>query len=95
MTPVYPIPMVYGAMGMGWYNTTIDYDQTVLPMLDDDTAQEIGWHFGGGVEVPVEAVKLTGDVRYVFLDYDFEEFPGSENAESNFYVITAGVLFGF
>ncbi|MBN2183904.1 MAG: porin family protein [Candidatus Krumholzibacteriota bacterium] len=91
---IYPVPMVYGAMGFGWYNTTIDYDQSLLPILEDNTVQKIGWHFGGGVELPVgENVKLTGDIRYVFLDYDFEAIPGSDDLDSNFYVITAGVLF--
>ncbi len=93
---IYPLPMVYGAAGFGWYNTTLDYDQSVLEFLEDETVQEIGWHFGGGVELPVgENLKLTGDIRYVFLDYDFEEIPGSDDIDSNFYVITAGVLFGF
>jgi len=92
---IFPIPQVYGAMGIGWYNTTIDYDETVLPLLEEDTVQEIGWHFGGGVELPAGPVILTGDIRYVFIDYDFEEIPGRGETESNFYVITAGVLFGF
>jgi hypothetical protein len=28
------------------------------------------------------------------LDYDFKEIPGSSDLKSNFYVITAGFLFG-
>ncbi len=92
---IYPLPMIYGAAGMGWYNTTVDYDQTLPPLLEDDTVQKVGWHFGGGVELPAGPVKLTADVRYVFLDYEFEDMPGGEDTESNFYVITAGILFGF
>lgn len=92
---IYPLPMIYGAMGFGWYNTTIDYDQSRLPLLKDETAQKVGWHFGGGVELPVGTkVKLTADIRYVFLDYDFKEIPGHGDLSSNFYVITAGFLFG-
>jgi len=92
---IYPLPMIYGAMGFGWYNTTFDYDQDRLPLLKDDTAQKVGWHFGGGVELPVGTkVKLTADIRYVFLDYDFKDIPGSADLNSNFYVITAGLLFG-
>ncbi len=92
---IYPLPVIYGAMGFGWYNTTFDYDQDRLPLLKDDTAQKVGWHFGGGVELPVGArVKLTADIRYVFLDYDFEDVPGSADMSSNFYVVTAGLLFG-
>lgn len=92
---IYPLPMIYGAMGFGWYNTTIDYDQSRLPLLKDETAQKVGWHFGAGVELPVGTnFKLTADIRYVFLNYDFKEIPGSGDVNSNFYVITAGFLFG-
>ena len=91
---IYPLPFVYGAIGAGWYNTTFDYDQDLLPSLEDETTQEFGWHFGGGVELPLGSrFKLTGDIRYVFLNYDFKEIPGSADLKSNFYVITAGLLF--
>jgi len=92
---IYPIPIVYGAIGAGWYSTTFDYDQDKFSFLEDETTQEFGWHFGGGVEFPIGSnFKLTGDIRYVFLDYDFKEIPGSPDLKSNFYVITAGLLFG-
>ncbi|MCX5801037.1 MAG: outer membrane beta-barrel protein [Candidatus Eisenbacteria bacterium] len=92
---IYPLPIVYGAIGAGWYNTTFDYDQDRLPLFDDETTQAFGWHFGGGVEVPVgPSFKLTADVRYVFLNYDFKEIPGSEDLDSNFTVVTVGFLFG-
>jgi opacity protein-like surface antigen len=92
---IYPLPIVYGAMGFGWYNTTIDYDQTKVPSLKDETTQKIGWHLGGGVELPVgSSLKLTADIRYVFLNYDFKKIPGRDNLNSNFYVLTVGFLFG-
>lgn len=92
---IYPLPFVYGAMGFGWYNTTIDYDQNKLPLIKDETTQKIGWHFGGGVELPVgPSFKLTADIRYVFLNYDFKKVPGRDDLNSNFYVITVGFLFG-
>jgi opacity protein-like surface antigen len=91
---IYPLPMVYGAIGAGWYNTTFDYDQDKLPLFKDETKQEFGWHFGGGVELPVGSnFKLTADVRYVFLNYDFKEIPGSGDLNSNFTVVTVGFLF--
>jgi len=87
---IYPLPFVYGAIGMGWYNTTVDYKN-----LLSETKQKFGWHFGGGAELPVGNIaKLTGDVRYVFLDYDFTQVPGAEGLNSDFYVITVGFLFG-
>ena len=91
---IYPLPIVYGAVGAGWYNTTFHYDQNRFPLLKDETSRKVGWHFGGGVELPLGSVKLTGDVRYVFLNYNFKGIPGGSKLKSNFYVITVGFLFG-
>jgi opacity protein-like surface antigen len=91
---IYPLPIIYGAVGFGWYSVTLDYDQSKLPLLNDETTQKIGWHFGGGVELPVGSnFKLTGDVRYVFLNYHFKQIPGSGDLKSNFTVFTVGFLF--
>ncbi len=92
---IYPLPIVYGAVGFGWYSLTLDFDQNKLPLSQDETMKRVGWHFGGGVELPVgSSFKLTGDVRYVFLDYKFKEVPGTGNLKnSDFYIITAGLLF--
>ena len=97
---VYPLPVTYGAIGAGWYNTTIDYNYPPgynggLGMNTSETKQKFGWHFGGGVELPVGDVgKVVGDIRYVFLDYNFKTVPGTNGLNSDFYVITAGLLFG-
>jgi opacity protein-like surface antigen len=94
---IYPLPMVYGAIGAGWYNTTFDYDQSKFPLwtAKDETKQEFGWHFGGGVELPVgSSFKLVADIRYVFLNYDFKEIPGTGDLKSDFTVFTVGFLFG-
>lgn len=95
---VYPIPVAYGLIGAGWYNTTMDYDEDMflgVVEIEDETTQNFGWHFGGGVEFPVGTnMKLAADIRYVFLDYDFEEAPGSEDVESDFFMINVGLLFG-
>lgn len=91
----YPIPIVYGAIGTGWYNTTFDYDQNMFPFISDETMQKIGWHFGGGVELPVgKNSKFTGDIKYVFIDYDFNSIPGIGDKNSDFYVVSFGFLFG-
>ena len=94
---IYPLPILYGAAGFGWYNTTFDYDVDVpgVDVPDSETTQEVGWHFGGGVELPIGSkLTMTGDIRYVFLNYDFEEVPGSEEIDSDFFMITVGLLFG-
>ncbi len=92
----YPIPIAYGLIGAGWYHSTIEYEFDGLDQVVDEesTETDFGWHFGGGVEMPVGSkVKLTGDIRYVFLDYDFSAVPGEE-VENNFYMINVGLLFG-
>ncbi len=95
---IYPLPILYGALGAGWYNTSIDYQVPPGPQtpvfLTHETNQEFGWHFGGGVEIPAGAGSFVGDIRYVFLNYNFQKFPGSDGVKSNFYVITFGYLFG-
>ncbi len=91
-------PVLYGAVGAGWYNTTLDYDQSKMGgsvMVKDETTQEFGWHFGGGVEIPFgQGTHIYGDIRYVFLDYDFSQLPGSEGMNSDFYIISVGILWG-
>ncbi len=94
---LYPLPVVYGAMGAGWYNTTFEYDRSAPGLADygSETKQQFGWHFGGGLELPLgNRSRLIGDIRYVYLNYDFKTIPGNPNLNSDFYVITLGVLFG-
>jgi len=91
----YPLPIIYGAIGVGWYNVTYYYDQSRYPLLSDMTTQKIGWHLGGGLELPAGSnLKLSVDFRYVSLNYDFQTISDSGNMKSNFSVITIGFLFG-
>jgi hypothetical protein len=88
----YPIPVLHGDFGAGWFNTTIDYSQDINDLGKSDyTAQRFGWHFGGGVEFPLETVTLTADVRYVFLDYKWKYVPGTSGRKGDFYMLTFGV----
>ncbi len=94
---IYPLPFIHGTMGAGWYNTTLDYDQTRLGLVatKDETTQEVGWHFGGGAELPLGGKsKLAADIRYVFLNYDFKAVPGSRELKNDFYVATVGLMWG-
>jgi opacity protein-like surface antigen len=84
-------PLVYGAMGAGWYMSTVDAEGSSF--FDGDTESKFGWHFGGGLEVPLGGMMLVGDLRYVFLNYDFDVVPGSDEIDSDFYMATAGLLF--
>ena len=93
----YFFPFLYGAVGAGWYNTTIDYNESMpgLMEMESETTQEFGWHFGGGLELPFgRKTKLFGDIRYVFLNYDFQLVPGSKELKSDFYIITVGLMLG-
>ncbi|RPH37358.1 hypothetical protein EHM92_02890 [bacterium] len=92
---IYPLPIIYGAMGAGWYHTTLDYDQNVYPVgIASETTTNFGWHFGGGLELPLGRASFVADIRYIFLNYDFKTLPGTAGTNSNFYTITAGLLFG-
>jgi hypothetical protein len=91
---LYPIPAVYGAIGAGWYSSFIDYNFT--PVTVSETKQEFGWNFGGGVELPLDSItRLVGDIRYVFLNYNFKTFPGSNGVNSDSYALSLGILFSF
>ena len=94
---LYVLPMVYGAVGFGWYNTKFDYNSELNTLgVSDKTTQKVGWHFGAGVQLPLGLKSdnyLIVDIRYVFLNYNFDGVPGSD-VNANFYVITAGLQFG-
>ena len=91
----YPISLVYGLVGFGWYNTTFDYSGDLENQgAEDDTQQEVGWHFGAGVELGFPNLTLTGDIRYVFLNYEWNDIPGQSEQDSDFYSINVGILFG-
>lgn len=95
---IYPVRYFYGAIGIGWYNTSFDYgNQTFTQTLKDNTQQNFGWHLGGGLEVPAtKVINITADIRYVFLNYDFGELEKAANSGdliSNFFMITVGASF--
>jgi outer membrane protein W len=93
----YPLPIVYGGVGAGWYHTTYDYDESLEDMgIEDNTNQEFGWHLALGAELPAgPKVAITGDVRYVFLDYSFADLPDvvTDDVDADFYSVTVGLLF--
>ena len=94
---IYPVPVIYGVVGGGWYNTTFDFNSTYnMSGFEDRTEQEFGWHLGAGLELPLSIkTKLYGDFRWVFLDYDLDNLPSAvfEDVNADFYSINAGLLF--
>ena len=93
----YPLPIIYGLAGAGWYHATMDYDEAKLGVakMDNETTTTMGYHVGVGAELPLGGIKLTGDIRYVFLNYDFDEVPGMGDTKSDFYAVTVAVLWNF
>jgi hypothetical protein len=89
---IYPLTVLHAGMGAGWYRTTYDFDE---PGVESETLEEFGWHLGTGLEIPLgSAATLTGDVRWVYLDTTFEELPESVQRDTDFYVMSVGILFG-
>jgi opacity protein-like surface antigen len=95
---IYPFPAVYGIAGVGWYFTTVGFDNSTFEQdLDDRTTNPFGFHLGAGLELPLgEMLKLTGDIKYVFLNYDLEDVGdvALNDLNSNFYIISVGLAFG-
>ncbi|MFH2055182.1 MAG: outer membrane beta-barrel protein [bacterium] len=95
---LYPLPIIYGGLGAGWYNTTFDYSDALNNAgFNDETTQEFGWHLAVGIELPLSGkTRVFGDVRYVFLNYDIEDLPDAviDGVDANFYSISVGLLLG-
>lgn len=92
---VFPVPILYGLAGIGWYNTTVDFPDEIL--IDDETDSVLGYHVGGGLEIPVSPnFRLTSDVRWLFVDYEFKDIPDSiGDVDANSFTVNAGVLYYF
>ena len=94
---LYPLPIIYGGLGAGWYTTTFDYASAFNEVgVNDETSQKFGWHLAAGIELPASpSIKMFGDVRYVFIDYNLKDVPGAvmDGDNADFYSINFGLLF--
>ena len=88
------LPILHAEGGIGWYNTKIEYSGN-LSTLKTEKASDVGYHLGAGVELPAGNILLTGDIRYVFLNVELNNFANVSELKSNFYVIMVGVMFKF
>jgi hypothetical protein len=91
---VYPLAPVYALAGLGWYNATLDYPGG-FP-LDDETDSQLGYHFGAGFEIPIaNDISFTSDIRWLFIDYDFDEIPESVGeVDADAITVNAGLAIG-
>jgi len=65
---VTPLPALYAGGGVGWYNMSFDYNDNLVPPLENQTVQDFGVHLGGGVRVPLApAAALDLNGRYVMM----------------------------
>jgi opacity protein-like surface antigen len=89
---IYPIPVVYGLAGLGWYNSTLDFPDGSL--FEDQTDTQLGYHLGAGLELPMATnLRLTGDFRYHFVDYEFDDIPSSiGNVDADAFSLNGGVI---
>lgn len=90
-----PLPALYVGGGVGYYNTTFDFDQDLVPFIEDETRQEFGIHLGGGLRVPVApAAALDLQGRYVMMR-DQESRLVPESFDPDFWSMNLGLAFGF
>ena len=93
---VNPFSALYAGGGVGWYHTTLDFDDEITTAnVGDETNQEFGVHLGGGLKVPVSnraAIDLNG--RYVMLqDQEAQLIPG--DFDPDFWNTTLGLAWRF
>ncbi|MGH7724833.1 MAG: outer membrane beta-barrel protein [Candidatus Eiseniibacteriota bacterium] len=83
--------VVYAGGGVGWYQTTLDYD-SALP-VEDVTNQDFGVHLGGGLGIPLGS-KATVDLngRYVFMKKQSAPLP-PEEFDPDFWTTSVGLAF--
>lgn len=85
-----PLRAIYAGAGVGWYNTTIDYQNSALA---SDTSNKFGVHAGVGVRMPMSdrvAVDVNG--RYVWLK-DQETLIIPQKFNPDFWDVSAGLAF--
>jgi hypothetical protein len=90
-----PVPALYAGGGVGWYNTSFEYSDTVVPPVENHTEQEFGVHVGGGARVPLApaaALDLSG--RYVMLR-DQQDRLVPEKFDPDFWSMSLGLAIKF
>ena len=88
-----PARPVYAGVGVGWYQTSFDYDDALG--FEDETRQDFGVHVGGGFQIPVSpAVGVDLGGRYVMMQ-DQESRLVPERFDPDFWTTSLGLAFRF
>jgi hypothetical protein len=88
-----PIPALYAGGGVGYYNTTLEYDQSLG--LSNDTSRKFGVHLGGGMRMPLgPTASLDLNGRYVFLDQQRSQLPPN-HFNPDYWTGSLGLAFHF
>jgi opacity protein-like surface antigen len=90
-----PGNIFYAGAGVGWYNMSFDYDDSLEPPLESHTEQEFGVHLGGGLRIPLAsntAVDLHG--RYVMMR-QMEDVLVPDDFDPDFWSMSLGLAFRF
>lgn len=89
-----PIPVLYAVAGVGWYHTTLDF-VTSAPFRDETTTA-FGYHAGAGMRLPIVPwVSAIADLRYAYVNYDFDEFADAlgDFDKGNYVSLNGGLMF--
>jgi hypothetical protein len=88
------LPIVYGTIGVGWYNVSANDDITDQ-VSELDNISQAALHLGVGAEIPISnRLYVTGDLRYVFLDYNLDNVSSDVfDSSASFTTFTGGLLF--
>lgn len=87
---LYPVPFAYVLGGGGLYDASIT---DAPPGLDGDSS-ELSWLLGAGLEVPVvPALRLTGDVRYGYVDRERSRLAELGLDDRSWVVVHVGAMF--
>lgn len=88
---LYPLPIIYGTAGIGYYNWKIE--TSYMGQSFEADGSDIGYHVGAGAEIPLGNLVLSADLKYVFMKYDLDFSGITSEVEANGFIINATLFF--
>ena len=86
-------PYINLEMGIGFYNTKIDYSQDVYTGVDSETSHKLAYLAGIGSQLEFGRLTFTLDVRYIFVDLDLNNISTPTTMNNDFFNVSAGVMY--